>query len=271
MSNLKLDGVDLFYREAGAGIPVLLIHGTGANADLWGGAFETLAKSFRVIAYDRRGYSRSVHPAVKDYHLHTQDAAAIIKALGVGPVIVVGWSAGGIIALDLAIKQPELVAALILDEPPLHAKKHPDFSLIRTLVRVSFQRRTNRAELAAQTFLRYALSATNGGSAFDRWPDEWQQVIRANSPAILAELDAGTGEYLTNAQISNINCPVTLVWGELSQPFLVNAMHRLTRLLPQARQVRLAGTAHALHIEKQTEFVKAVQHTTELTTGANKL
>ena len=59
MSTVAVDGVELFYREQGSGSPVLLIHGTAGNADLWSEVFDALAVDRRVSAYDRRGCSRS--------------------------------------------------------------------------------------------------------------------------------------------------------------------------------------------------------------------
>lgn len=57
MSKASVNGTEIFYKEQGAGTPLLLIHGNGCDADVWDGVIDPLAKSFRVIAYDRRCYS----------------------------------------------------------------------------------------------------------------------------------------------------------------------------------------------------------------------
>src|SRR4029450_7682398 len=59
MGSVKSDGCDLYYEEAGQGIPVLLIHPAGATASTWGSATEELGRIGRVLTYDRRGYARS--------------------------------------------------------------------------------------------------------------------------------------------------------------------------------------------------------------------
>ena len=64
---------------------MLLIHGTQPDADVWGPTFSTLAQHTRVIAYDRRGFSRSTAAASPDYRTHAADAAALLEHLGATP------------------------------------------------------------------------------------------------------------------------------------------------------------------------------------------
>ncbi|WP_406430251.1 alpha/beta fold hydrolase [Streptomyces sp. NBC_00631] len=74
---LSYEGVDLACEERGSGEPLLLIHGTGAQAATWGRTVDDLAAAgHRVIAYDRRGYGASAHPPVRDHRRHVADAAA---------------------------------------------------------------------------------------------------------------------------------------------------------------------------------------------------
>src|SRR5690349_15358034 len=117
MSYFATPGGQLYYTVQGAGAPMLLIHGTGMNSDFWGPALLELAKQHCVLAYDRRGYSRSFAAPRRDYHTDAEDAAALLQGLGRAPATVVGWSAGGIVALDLAIHHPDLVNGLVLYEP----------------------------------------------------------------------------------------------------------------------------------------------------------
>ena len=233
MTTITLNGAKLFYREKGSGSPILLIHGTGGNADIWCETFDALAADHRVVAYDRRGFSRSVSPPVKDLHLHSEDAAALLTDMHVVPATVVGWSAGGIIALDLAVNHPELVSSLVLCEPPLHARKHPQLSFVKDFLKVQVYRWMKRDRQASETFLRFALAYVSGGTSFDRLPVTWRQAMLDNFAATLSEIDAGTGEYLSPVQISSISCPVTCLVGVLSLPFYRAATRRIMQLLPR--------------------------------------
>ena len=114
MATVDVNGTELFHRELGEGSPILLIHGLGGSADVWGEAFALLSEHHRVVAYDRRGFSRSMHAPVSDPQRHREDAGALLRALDAAPATVVGWSSGGVLALDLAIHSPKLVSALVL-------------------------------------------------------------------------------------------------------------------------------------------------------------
>jgi pimeloyl-ACP methyl ester carboxylesterase len=82
------------------------VHGSGSYADVWSPVVEGLARSCRVIAYDRRGFARSSAAPRGRLADQARDAAELLEALSASPATVVGWSAGGVIALDLAASLP---------------------------------------------------------------------------------------------------------------------------------------------------------------------
>src|SRR5512140_2896875 len=163
MPNVAVDGVHLHYEARGTGTPLLLIHGAAGFADIWGPCVNDLARHHRVISYDRRGYAESRHPPVADYHRHGEDAAELLGQLQAVPAAVVGWSGGGLTALDLVIHHPDLVRTLVLIEPPLHAKRHMTFQMFRAFAAVQMLRRFRTERDAAARFLRWATSYTTGG------------------------------------------------------------------------------------------------------------
>jgi 3-oxoadipate enol-lactonase len=256
---LALPDLDMYYAEAGHGPPLLLIHGTQPDADVWGPTFPQSAHEHRVIAYDRRGFSRSTHAPATDYRTHAADAAAMLEGLGAAPAGVLGWSWGGIVALELAAHRPELVANLVLVEPALHLKKHPTPGVVWAVLQTHLARRLHGDVAAAETFLNWACRRTTGGSALQRYPATPRETIRRNSPAIVAEVGAGTGEALTEARIASISCPVTVVVGELSDAAFGQAAQRVARLLPQCHIVRISQAGHAVHFDQPEAFVHAVE------------
>jgi pimeloyl-ACP methyl ester carboxylesterase len=124
MGSIRSNGCDLYYEEVGQGVPILLIHPAGATASTWGAATEELARIGRVLTYDRRGYARSGGDPVRSVATHTADAAALLEAVGAPPAVVVGTSAGAAIAVDLAVRRPELVVAVIAHEFPWRFTRH---------------------------------------------------------------------------------------------------------------------------------------------------
>lgn len=118
MSMLKLDGVDIAVRGSGYGPAMILVHGTGADGSTWDGVLPGLAKNHRVIDYDRRGYRGSPHSAVIDYRVHGRDLEALIEGLAAGPAVLVGWSSGGTVCLDLASRRHGIASTR-------HPERHP--------------------------------------------------------------------------------------------------------------------------------------------------
>ena len=108
----------LYYEEHGTGEPIVCLHGAGSSAAVWSDAVAELAKHGRTIAYDRRGHSRSERPEPYATNVHEQadDGAALVGALGAAPAIVIGRSYGGAVAIDLALRYPDRVRALVLLE-----------------------------------------------------------------------------------------------------------------------------------------------------------
>jgi len=134
---VRSDGCDLYYEEVGEGVAILLIHPAGATASTWGAATEELARIGRVITYDRRGYARSGGEAVRSMSTHTADAAAILEYLRTPAAVVVGTSAGAAIAIDLAVRRPDLVQLVIAHEFPWRFARHlPAVSQLAALAKI---------------------------------------------------------------------------------------------------------------------------------------
>jgi 3-oxoadipate enol-lactonase len=109
---------ELFVRDTGGnGPPVLLLHGWMFPSDLnWFRVYKPLADAgYRVLALDARGHGRGLR-ADEPFTLEgcASDAAALVRELGCGPVIAVGYSMGGPVASLMARDHPDTVAALVL-------------------------------------------------------------------------------------------------------------------------------------------------------------
>lgn len=110
------DGSAVRVIEAGAGEPLLLIHGVGMRAEAWAPQIAALSAGHRVVAVDMPGHGGSAplpgQPRLPDY---VAWAARVIEALGLGPVSVAGHSMGALIAGGLAVERPGLIrrAALL--------------------------------------------------------------------------------------------------------------------------------------------------------------
>ncbi|MFD1730552.1 alpha/beta fold hydrolase [Deinococcus malanensis] len=134
---IRVNGVRLHYVEAGpaAGPLVVLLHGFPEYWRAWEHQIGPLARAgFRVVAPDMRGYNLSEKPQdIEAYRVQTlqEDIAKLIRALGAGRAHVVGHDWGGIVAWQLAIRQPEAVDRLVILNAPhpgaaRRGMKHPE-------------------------------------------------------------------------------------------------------------------------------------------------
>jgi pimeloyl-ACP methyl ester carboxylesterase len=162
-TRLRIDDADLFIAPpVGDGEPLLLVHGAWTGHTTWGLLAEPLARRFRVHAYDRRGHSGSGRGAqAPTRRRHEDDLAAVIEALGCGPVHLVGSSYGALLALALAGRRPELVRSVVAHEPPA-VELHPVPELEGLFAGVGAQIEAGDAPGAARRFFEDAVLGPGG-------------------------------------------------------------------------------------------------------------
>jgi esterase len=239
---LTVNGVRLHVEEHGAGDPILCIHGAGGSALTWRDAVRTLARLGRVMAYDRRGCTRSERPRPYERTSvteHAEDAAALLAALNAAPAVVVGRSYGGTVALDLALRHPDCVRALVVLEGDAPRDLAPATAawgdaLGRRLAEVA-------AASGADAVGEALIDGVLGESAWPSLPEELRRILTGNGPAILAELQ---GEWWLDADaaaLGRVEQPVLLVAATGSSPELRQPTEALAGVLPNARLVRVGG------------------------------
>src|SRR5919198_4845644 len=112
----EVNGVNLWYEVSGEGDPVVQIHGAGFGHFNFAPCTPELAKHFRVIDYDMRGYGRSDRPVQRyDMEVWADDVAGLLDALEVLEAHVHGTSMGGMIAIVFAGKYPERTTSVVIN------------------------------------------------------------------------------------------------------------------------------------------------------------
>ncbi|MCX6411681.1 MAG: alpha/beta fold hydrolase [Actinobacteria bacterium] len=108
-----VDGAPIAWRERGEGETVLFLHGLGMTRTGWDAVMQPLAQDYRCVAWDMPGYGAS--SPLEDFSLEAAaDAAASLVAECGGTAHVVGLSMGGMVALQLALRHPDVVRSLVL-------------------------------------------------------------------------------------------------------------------------------------------------------------
>jgi len=112
---LEREGVTIRYRVIGpdSGTPLLLLHGYTDRLEMWNGTADSLARDHRVIVPDWRGFGRSVptDSTVPYGHAMVDDQFALLDALGIRQVHLVGYSGGGLISANMALRHPSRIAS----------------------------------------------------------------------------------------------------------------------------------------------------------------
>lgn len=133
------DGVKLYYEVYGAGEPVLLVHGNGGSIGDLKAQIDHFRRRYKVIAMDSRDHGKSGDSPDKiTYEKMTDDLAALLDHLQIGPVYVLGWSDGGIEALLLGIRHPakvKKIAAMAANLKPGDEAVYPEANaLMKSMV-----------------------------------------------------------------------------------------------------------------------------------------
>jgi pimeloyl-ACP methyl ester carboxylesterase len=253
------DGCDIYYQAIGEGVPILLIHPSGATASTWGAVTEELARIGRVIVYDRRGYARSGGEPVHSVPRHTADAAALLEHLGTPQAVVVGTSAGAAIAVDLAVRRPDLVRVVIAHEFPWRfTSRLPTAAQIGALVKIGTLALCRRHGDAAEVLLRSTYTYRDGGSAWDAFPAEWRRIARENAKSALADFRNSIVAYPAAADLATITVPVVCSFGSRSQKNIVALVHSLADAIPTATTRQVDGGGHGAPFDATANFVQVI-------------
>jgi 3-oxoadipate enol-lactonase len=106
---------------------MVLLHALGESRQDWPGVAERLAEDFPVVAVDLRGHGDSDRPAAYSCRLMADDVAGLLDQLGLREVTVLGHSLGGVVAYLLAVRRPDLVDRLVIEDicPPFSRDRPP--------------------------------------------------------------------------------------------------------------------------------------------------
>lgn len=265
LEQICVNGVEICYEQTGeSGDPLVMVHGSLVDHHNWGRVAPLLARSFRVVTYDRRGHSRSERPAVPDtIHDDVADLAALIEELDLAPAHVAGSSFGGSIALRLAAERPDLVCRLVVNEPPLLGLLASDpqgqamfqaieeqFSAIGALLEAG------QMEAGVR---RFAEDVVFGPDAWAHLPAELKQTVIYNAPTFLAEMHDPDAFRIDPGQLRSFPRTVLVTCGENSPPFLPWIASRVAEALPRGELYRFAGANHEAEQAQPEQYVATVE------------
>jgi pimeloyl-ACP methyl ester carboxylesterase len=260
----RANGVDLFYEVTGAGEPLVLAHGSWGDHHTWDPVVGRLSESFAVVAYDRRGHSRSDRPEGRgSVREDADDLAELIAGLESGPAHVVANSFGSIVALNAAIRRPEVFAMLMAHEPPLvemlaETRFEPVVGEVnRRVRRVIELLDAGEDEAGAKLFIETV--ARRHGAWEEELTAELREAFIANAPTFLDETRDPGSQRLDLDQLREFDRPALLTTGTASPPFLIAIVERIASSLPHFEIAMIPGADHAPHHTTTNQYVDLVR------------
>ncbi len=262
MSTHDVDGMRYHVAEAGAGEPLILLHGFTGSARNWDSILPCLSHHYRIIAIDLPGHGDTDSPAnVERYRMErvAGDLICLIEQLDIEAADWLGYSMGGRLALYITVNNPERVrSAILVSASPGVAD--PDARQIRRRDDESLADRIEAQGVAAfvDEWEQHPLLAQ------DRLPDTTRRALRAqrlrNSARGLANSLRGMGSGAQPSlwhRLGEVERPVLLMAGAHDDKF-VAINRQMTAAIPNANLSVVSQAGHMLHLEQQTAFAAEV-------------
>jgi pimeloyl-ACP methyl ester carboxylesterase len=252
---VERDGTRLAGFDEGDGQrAILFLHGLAGHAGEWSSTAKHLPGDVRAVAADARGHGRSERtPVDVSLGAQTADAAFLVEQFGLAPVVVVGQSMGGLVAMLLAARRPELIAGLVVVEAD------PDQGSAETAAEVgawlrSWQVPFRSRDEAVRFFGGSPGSAEAWAGGLEERPDGLWPAFDAD---VLREMldDAIGRDYWTEWKA--IECPILIVRGQRGE-LAAGRAERMAASVKGATVVEIEGAGHDAHLDQPESWQTAL-------------
>lgn len=230
----EVNGIKLYFASYGEGAPLILLHGGAGNADHWANQIAAFAKEFQVIVVDARGHGRSTRGTKPiTYELMADDVIALMDELKLEKAAVLGWSDGGAIGLDLAIRHPERLTRLIA-------------------FATNYDLKGTQKGGGAPTFGTYFAKCAADYAKLSPTPGDYKGLQAALRPMWR------TQPNYTSAQLISIKVPTLVLDGDHDEIIRQDHVKELARLIPGAKLVLIPDSSHFALFQQPAAFNAAV-------------
>lgn len=234
---VSANGISIYYAVYGRGSPVILLHGGLANSDYWGNQIQALASHHSVIVMDSRGHGRSTRDLRPyGYDLMADDVIALMDALKVPRAEIVGWSDGGILGLDLAIRHRGRVGKILAFAA----------NTVTSGVKPDVEKNP--------TFAAFIERAGHEYQSYSATPKQYDAFVEQ-----ISKMWADQPNW-TDAQLKAITTPVLVVDGDHDEAIKREHTEYIAATIPGAGLLILPNTSHFAFLQDPALFNFAVLH-----------
>lgn len=258
MPKIRVNNVELYYEESGAGPETLVFsHGYLMSHEMFAAQIEALKGRFRCVAYDHRGHGQSeVTDGGYEVENLAADGAAFIEALGYGPVHFAGMSTGGFVGMRIAINHPELLKSLILIDTsaePEDPKKLTQYNLLLNTVKTLGWRPVIGRVMPILFHDKFLNDSKRKAEV-----DKWRKIITGHEKRGVIQF--GKGIFARGSIVSElpkIKVPTVVMVGKHDVATPQTYAQQIADNIPDARLRIIPDAGHSSPVEKPTAVTEA--------------
>ncbi len=248
-----INGISLNYEITGEGKALVLTHGLGGELGNWRNVVPDLARSYRVMTWDVRGFGQSDKPEGEySAGLFAEDLHRLLARLGIARVYLLGHSMGGVIAQRFALDYPQQVEALILVSTS---------SEVGPRATAAWEDRIRGIEEKGMEgitpFAGWAY-APEFAQAHPEAVEERLRVVLRNDPQAYIRATRAVSSYNYTPELARIGCPTLILQGDKDIITPPGGSVIMNRNIPGSQLKIFKDCGHMLPTEKEKEFVEAV-------------
>jgi len=267
-TKIIVNGVELHYISAGAGDPLILLHGGQGDYRSWDPQIASLSRYYHVISYSRRYNFPNQNPqTATNFSVLTEaaDLAALIKALRLKKVNLVGTSMGAATALTLAVQHPRMVRSLVVAEPPLlaWARHFPEGTALYDdfMKRIQDPAREAFAAGDDEAAMRFFVDGFASPGRFDKLAPEARLGVMQNA-GFFRMMARSENPYpeIDRRALWSLRMPVLVITGEKTTTIHRRIDEELTRMIPRARSATIPAAGHGSPRENPGAFTEVVEN-----------
>ena len=259
---IDINGMTLNYELEGEGDCLVLIHGFSDHLGMWYGQRPEFSRYYRVLAYDFRGHGRTITPGGGMSMVgHADDLLAMLEALDIDRAALVGYSMGGRIGLEFALKYPEKVTGLVMANMGVAGREFKMSGEQAELTRKHLRMMIRLCESGDLGALAEELTVKSLSREFQAARPEvgqrYKELKLQGDPRHYPAVIQAIIETLDSPpDLTQVGCPVLLVAGEkdpFKNPEIINDMQSRMKA-----DLKVLPTGHASAIEAPELFNKIV-------------
>lgn len=265
-----INGVQMHWREAGTGDPLILLHGFPFNCELWEPQLNAVPDGWWYIAPDLRGFGKSEDSGSDALTMdrHADDILALMDHLGIDQAVIGGLSMGGYVALSLIMRYPDRVRALVLAATRASADSE---EARRNRLEQAATVRKSGIKVVVDSMLPKLFSAHSKMKVPETVTRVRKMMDGTSAETMARALEGMAQRKDYSADLPNIGVSTLVLRGEQDEIIPAGDMEAIARTVRGARHEVISLAGHLPNVEAPDVFNKILTHYVTMLPPALKL